>query len=102
VGGNKVFPAEVEGVLLQMDNIRDAVVYGEPNPITGRIVVARVSLFEAEDSAALKKRVFAFCHERLARYKVPVKVELADDELFSPRFKKMRKPEVSNSANLSD
>jgi long-chain acyl-CoA synthetase len=102
VGGNKVFPAEVEGVLLQMDNIRDAVVYGEPNPITGRIVVARVSLFEAEDSAALKKRVFAFCHERLARYKVPVKVELAGDELFSPRFKKMRKPEVSNSANLSD
>ncbi|MBC8232318.1 long-chain fatty acid--CoA ligase, partial [bacterium] len=34
VGGEKVYPAEVENVLIQMDNIQDVTVYGENNPIT--------------------------------------------------------------------
>ena len=44
VGGAKVYPAEVESVLLQMPNVADATVYGQPNPITGHIVAARLTL----------------------------------------------------------
>jgi long-chain acyl-CoA synthetase len=94
VGGQKVYPAEVESVLLQMDNVKDVVVLGEKNPITGNIVTARVNLFEPEDARAFKKRMRAFCQDKLASYKIPVKVEITDQEQFSARYKRMRQPEA--------
>lgn len=57
VGGQKVYPAEVENVLLEMDNIADATVFGEPNALLGRVVVTRLVLSDPEDPEALKKRV---------------------------------------------
>lgn len=91
VGGQKVYPAEVESVLLQMENVRDAAVYGEANPITGNIVAARINLAEPEETGAFKARLRAFCKERLATYKVPVKIIITNQEQFSARFKKMRR-----------
>jgi acyl-CoA synthetase (AMP-forming)/AMP-acid ligase II len=91
VGGAKVYPAEVESVLLQMPNVADATVYGRPNPITGQIVAARLTLREPEELAALTRRVRAFCRDHLAAYKIPVKVELAETSQVSARFKKIRK-----------
>jgi acyl-CoA synthetase (AMP-forming)/AMP-acid ligase II len=91
VGGQKVYPAEVESVLLQLPNIKDVAVVGERHPITGQIVTARINLFEPEDLTELKRRVRAFCRERLAPYKIPVKIVITDQEQHSARFKKMRK-----------
>lgn len=91
VGGQKVYPAEVESVLLQMDNVKDAVVFGEKNPIMGNIVAARVNLFEPEDLVQLKKRIRAFYKDKLTAYKTPVRVEITDQEQFSTRYKKMRR-----------
>lgn len=90
VGGEKVYPSEVESVLLQMDNVRDATVRGEANPILGNIVVARLSLFEPESPSSLRARVRAFCGQRLEKFKIPARVELAEGEQYSARFKKLR------------
>ena len=49
VGGEKVFPAEIENVIKEADNVADAVVYGEKNPITGNIVCANVVLLKDEN-----------------------------------------------------
>ena len=91
VGGQKVYPAEVESVLLQMENIADAVVLGEPHPLTGNIVVARVNLVQPEPAAAFRQRLRTFCRERLASFKVPVKVEIVDTEQFNARYKRVRR-----------
>lgn len=91
VGGQKVYPSEVESVLLQLDNVKDAVVFGEPNPITGNIVSTRINLFHPEDPREFRKRMVVFCRSRLANYKIPVKVELSDQEQYNQRFKRMRK-----------
>lgn len=91
VGGEKVYPAEVESVLLQMPGVEDAAVRGEANPITGSIVVARVNLKAPEDPVEFKKRMRTFCRERLAPFKIPARVEIADSEQYSSRFKKMRR-----------
>lgn len=99
VGGQKVFPSEVESVLLQMDNVKDAVVIGEPHPITGKIVTARVNLFEPEDPREFKKRMFAFCRDKLASYKIPVKVEISDQTQYNIRFKKMRRSDSTSDLN---
>ncbi|MCG8378803.1 MAG: fatty acid--CoA ligase family protein, partial [Proteobacteria bacterium] len=40
VGGEKVFPAEVESVIQTMEGVEEVVVAGEANPLTGNIVVA--------------------------------------------------------------
>jgi acyl-CoA synthetase (AMP-forming)/AMP-acid ligase II len=90
VGGAKVYPAEVENLLLQVPNVRDATVYGEPNPIMGQIVVAAVQLGAPEAPDELFRRVRAFCAGRTERYKVPAKVIVVDDALYNTRHKKAR------------
>jgi len=90
VGGEKVYPAEVESVLMQIANIKDVTVYGEKNPIMGNIVAARVNLCEPEDITELKKRIRMYCKGKLAAYKIPVKVEVTGKDQFSARYKKMR------------
>lgn len=91
VGGQKVYPAEVESVLLQMENVADAVVLGEAHPITGSIVAARVNLVQPEPPQAFRQRMRTFCRERLASFKVPVKVEIVDTEQFNARYKRVRR-----------
>lgn len=91
VGGEKVFPAEIESVIQQLDNVADVTVHGQKNPITGQIVCARVTLRQAEDPGNFTRRLKSFCRERLAPYKVPVKVLIVDDAQHSARFKRMRR-----------
>lgn len=91
VGGEKVFPAEVESVIQQMDNIAEVTVYGEKNPITGNIVCARVTLAAEEDRSYLVARLKQFCRSKLSAYMVPVKVIIHQDKLHTERFKKTRR-----------
>ncbi len=97
VGGQKVYPAEVESVLLQMENVDDAVVFGEKNPITGFMVTARVNLKTPEDPRAFKQRMFAFCRDKLASFKIPVKVEIISQETYNARYKRMRRADAIGS-----
>ena len=90
VGGSKVYPAEVESVLLLMDNVEDVVAQGEKTPIMGQMVVAHVKLRREEPLAEFKTRMRQFCASRLAAYKIPSKVFLSADALYSPRFKRLR------------
>ncbi|RMF03789.1 MAG: long-chain fatty acid--CoA ligase [Chloroflexi bacterium] len=90
VGGEKVYPAEVENVIQQMDNVADATVFGRPSPITGSMVCANVRLLQPEEPKAFRRRLKVFCSERLQSYKVPVKVKIVRDDQHSSRFKKMR------------
>lgn len=102
VGGQKVYPAEVEGVLLTMENVHDAVVYGEKNPLTGHIVAAKVKLIQPEPLDQFKKRLRAHCKGKLAAYKIPVRIELTEEDSFGARFKKMRPrsaPPAGNNSN---
>ena len=90
VGGQKVYPVEVENVLLEMPNVLDVTVRGEANLITGQIIVAAFRLETPEDMCSLRGRVRSFCRERLAAFQIPTKVEIATADLYSDRFKKTR------------
>ena len=96
VGGSKVYPAEVESVLLQMENVADAVVSGEPHALVGQIVAATVRLIEPEGLDAFKPRMRRFVGERLAAFKVPVRLRLTTESLHSARFKRTRSAPVSS------
>jgi long-chain acyl-CoA synthetase len=91
VGGRKVHPAEVESVVAEVDHVTDVAVFGEPNPFTGAVVVARVTLDHAEDPRALEQRVREHCRARLAAYMVPARVEIATTGMVTERDKKVRR-----------
>jgi acyl-CoA synthetase (AMP-forming)/AMP-acid ligase II len=90
VGGEKVLPIEVESVLFLMSEIIDCVVFGEANPITGQMVVARIRYKDELNALQIKKKITLFCSDKLERYKIPVKILLMDELEFSDRFKKKR------------
>jgi long-chain acyl-CoA synthetase len=92
VGGEKVHPTEIENVLLQLDNVKDVTVRGQPNPITGEVVAAKITPLVPEDPEALKRRVRQFCHARLERYKIPALIEVVAEDHYGARFKKARNP----------
>lgn len=90
VGGEKVYPAEVESVLQTMDGVEEVVVNSEPHVLTGNIVVAKVKLNTDEELGAFRKRMRTFCTGKLSRFMIPQKVVIVDSELHGNRFKKMR------------
>jgi acyl-CoA synthetase (AMP-forming)/AMP-acid ligase II len=90
VGGEKVYPAEVESVILEMPNIKEVVVSGKKNPITGQIVTATIKTIKPEKVGPLKKRIIGYCRERMEKYKVPSLIAISEDSLMSDRFKKIR------------
>ncbi|MGB3471557.1 MAG: AMP-binding protein [Erythrobacter sp.] len=69
-GGEKVFPEEVEAVLMDHPAVHDARVVSLPNPRFGRKVVAVVEP-EGEAAADLKEQLDAHARAGLAGYKIP-------------------------------
>jgi len=90
VGGDKVYPQEVESVIQEMDNINDVTVYAEKNPIMGNIVCAKVVLSAEVNKKIFVKELKQFCKKRIKKYMIPVKVKFTNDRLYGSRFKKNR------------
>ena len=91
VGGQKVYPAEVETVLLECPDVENAVVFKEKNPIMGQIVCANINRHGDSGSPAdARARIKKFCAVRLDDYKVPVKINFVTEALHSDRMKRLR------------
>ncbi|SDL14315.1 class I adenylate-forming enzyme family protein [Streptomyces indicus] len=90
VAGEKVYPSEVENVLLEMDIVADATVSGRHSHITGQVVQATVKLTRPLDEREAARQVRRYCSERLQAYKVPLLVEVSQRDQHSQRFKKTR------------
>lgn len=73
VGGEKVFPSEVEDMMLSHAKIKDLVIVGIPDDLKGEAPKAFIVLREGE--TATQEEMRAYCKEKMAPYKVPVAVE---------------------------
>jgi long-chain acyl-CoA synthetase len=79
-GGTNVYPAEIEGTLLDHPKVRDAAVIGVPDPDWGETVVAIVQpVTGVEPNDELRDELIAFCGDRLASYKRPRRWEFRDE-----------------------
>ncbi len=76
VSGFNVFPGEVEQVLRTHPDVADVAVVGEPHPRTGETVVAFVVAKAGHRPEPLE--LLRHAGRRLARYKLPTRVELVD------------------------
>ena len=71
VGGFKVSPDEVRQVLESHPAVREAGVFGVRTPVGDQTVAAVIAL----KTQVTEKEIVAFCHRRLADYKVPRRIE---------------------------
>ena len=78
VGGFKVYPREVEDVLFEHPNIKEAGAIGIPDEFSGEVVKAFVVLKDPSKTLT-EQEVIDYCQSRLAKYKVPKKVEFVDE-----------------------
>jgi long-chain acyl-CoA synthetase len=72
--GKKVNPREIEQVLLQLEGVREAKVYGEPAGARGEVVAAAI----VARPDVTREQIRAWCIERLSAHKVPRIVKLID------------------------
>jgi len=91
VGGQKVYPAEVEKVISEIPNFTDVSVSGEPHLLMGNVVVATVQMAEPLPAAEIKRKIVEHCRGRLQPFMIPAKVKVVTESLVNYRFKKVRR-----------
>ena len=91
VGGQKVFPNEVESVVQSHEAVAEVEAYGEDNALLGKTVAVKVRLQPGiEPSRELKKAIKLHCKGKLEKFMVPNRVSFSDAVQSSARFKKQR------------
>ncbi|WP_182201751.1 o-succinylbenzoate--CoA ligase [Paraliobacillus salinarum] len=73
-GGENIYPAEVENVLLQIDGVVEAGVVGKEDARWGKVPVAFVVVNQAFDLNIAKE----MCSKHLAKYKIPTAFHMVD------------------------
>ncbi|MGW3473217.1 AMP-binding protein [Saccharopolyspora sp. NPDC000995] len=91
-GGVNIYPAEVEACLLDLEGVADVAVFGIPDPDLGEVLAAHIQPIPGAILHPAEIRTYV--GSRLARYKVPREVVLADElpredtgKLFKRRLK---------------
>ncbi|MCC7147397.1 MAG: AMP-binding protein [Phycisphaeraceae bacterium] len=89
IGGENLFPREVEEVLNHHPSVKDSAVIGKNDGMRGEVPIAFVEIQEgaAFDETALR----AFCRQRLAGYKVPREIHPIDALPRNPTGKILRR-----------
>ena len=78
-GGFNIYPAEVEAALYTHPDIKEVAVYGVTDIRKGETVAATVML--KSGSQMTEKEILAYCHDRLARFKVPKYINITKEAL---------------------
>jgi long-chain acyl-CoA synthetase len=78
-GGENVYSGEVEAVIYQHPAVREAAVFGIPDPQWGELVMAWVVLKPGK--ALSVDDLITHCRRFLANYKIPRRVEFSETEL---------------------
>lgn len=85
-GGINIYPEEIEQLLLQHENVVDALVEGKAHDLLGEVPVAKIVLKKEVTVLELRK----FCKEKMAQYKVPVEFEIVSklDKTYNGKVKR--------------
>ena len=77
VGGFNVYPQEVETVIKEIPGVKEAVVVGVSNPVSGEVPMAFVIKEETADLES--NTIISYCKEKMAHFKVPRKVKFVTE-----------------------
>lgn len=88
-GGENVYPAEVENVMMSFPQVADVAVIGMPDPKWGETGLAIV--IKAPNAEVTGQELMDACQGRLASYKIPKKVVFTDELPRTPSGKPLKK-----------
>ncbi len=88
-GGENVYPAEVEDVILAHPSVREVGVIGVPSEKWGESV--RAIIVTAPGETVTIEEIREFCAERLAKYKIPKSVVSIDELPRNPSGKILKR-----------
>ena len=89
VGGLKIAPEKIELAINSLEAVRDSVVYGKKNPITGELLAADVMVAKPSSwSAATLKEAL---REKLDRHLVPQHIRVVDAIDMTDHGKRIRR-----------
>ena len=92
VGGENVFPREIEDVLIQHEQVHAAAIIGQRDDVRGEVPLAFVELADGVDAAHFDASALrSFARERLAGYKLPRHIHVVDQLPRSPTGKILRR-----------
>ncbi len=89
VGGENVFPREIEEVLNAHPSVAASGVVGQSDPMRGEVPVGFVELEEGESLEG--DELIRWCRDRLAGYKVPRRVVVLEEIPRNPTGKVLRR-----------
>ena len=87
-GGENVYPAEIENILLSHPGIADAAVIGQASAKWGESPLA---IIVRKDMALTEEQVLAHCQEKLARFKLPKSAVFVDEIPRNPSGKVLKR-----------
>jgi acyl-CoA synthetase (AMP-forming)/AMP-acid ligase II len=88
IGGAKVYPQEVEDLLISHPGVKDAAVFGVPNEELGEEIKAFVFPLNAQGSGEqLVRDLFEYCEKRLSSIKRPRSIVIVDQLPRGPNGK---------------
>ncbi|MBX2850459.1 MAG: AMP-binding protein, partial [Phycisphaeraceae bacterium] len=89
VGGENVFPREIEEVLNLHPSVKASAVVGKPDDMRGEIPIAFVEI--EEDAEFDDKGIRNFVRDKIAQYKVPREIRQVDELPRNPTGKILRR-----------
>lgn len=89
VGGEKVYPGEVEAALLKMPEVGACRAFGVPNAILGQAVAVELIPLGEINPSELRSRVRKYARGALSRYKIPVDIRIVDEISINSRGKRV-------------
>ncbi|MGH9717532.1 MAG: class I adenylate-forming enzyme family protein [Candidatus Acidiferrales bacterium] len=90
VGGNKVYPVEVESVIRNVPGVCDVRVYGRSSSISGQLVACEIVPESGRDATGLKNEVRQACNASLEAYQLPRLIEFVQQIELSAAQKTVR------------
>lgn len=88
-GGENIYPAEIERVLVEHPSVADIAVIGVPDEKWGEVPKAVVAA--APGHAVDEAELLAYCRTQLAAYKCPKSVDVVDELPRNPTGKVLKK-----------
>ncbi len=76
-GGYNVYPRDIDEALYEHPLVQEACAIGIPHPTRGEAI--KVFVVMKEGKTATQEELIAYCGERLAKYKLPTKIEFRDE-----------------------
>lgn len=77
IGGEKVFPEEVEDVVRHIVGVKDVVAFGVNHDIFGQVI--KIHVIKEKNTDVDKSKILVHCMKNLEKFKVPSKIEFVEN-----------------------